>query len=1225
MRNRFVQGLVDTFDSLKKDFLRAYGPSPQKACQKAFSIACDIYESYTRWVHLGLGVPTSEQVMAARGSKDLREAERLYRKAQALCRELGLDTNESVVLYQLGLLQRLWGQPEEAIPLYEEALNLVQPYVPSNPNLLKNFSLCHFYLGQALFAAGMSGAACQHLETALALDHKMGDLRRRSTAQELLSSAKQKKAEALAQSPVSGLTAHETLRSVADRDRLGHVPAEDGRQQCRGTDQSYRDGLVPPHTPCSRRPGGRSTDQLARRIRIFISSTFRDMIAERNEMMSHTWPALRRLCQERHVELVEVDLRWGIAEEQSTRKETLKLCLDEIRTCRPFFIGLLGERYGWVPGDDAFTADLKEEQSWLKDHYGKSVTELEILHGVLNNPDMAGRAFFYFRDPAYASTRGADFQSTDQSSADKQKRLMNQIRAACKASPIPIRENYPNPVTLAALVLADLSDAIEVQFPKANIPDSLMREAQDHEAFAEIRRRTYIGRDEYFTALDHHAAGEGSPLVLLGQSGGGKSALLANWLERWRYNHPGDFIVQHYIGSTTDSADHWQLMYRVMNEIKRWSRDPDALPTKHEDILKDFPRWLAKARAVAECHGVRFILVLDALNQLDDQDHARLLGWLPAHSLSGPLRLLVSSLPAQPGTDDPLAAVQQRGWQELHIQPLTVEERRNMIVGYLARFGKTLDVYRLNRLASAAPAANPLYLKILLDDLRVTGTYDHLDEQLSEYLSAADIPSLLQQVLQRYQRDYERDRPGLVSEVLSLIFAARRGMTESEILAILKQNDQPQLPLAILSPLRCALEEALVDRGGILNFAHEYLRAAVGTAFVLNDTKCRMLRLTLAGFFEAEPISARSCDELPWLLKETESRDRLRACILDINRFLIIQQRDEMELLGYWVWLGEERAMGRHYGQSFAEWEKNNNHNADVLATAASTLGLFLSDIAAIHVDAEALLRRAVQLYETNAASNHVRLTETLNNLAQLLIVVGRHSDAEPLLRKALTIDEHSLGKQHPDVGRDLNGLTLLFMHTKRPATAELFARRALDIACHNSGDNHPDVGRVLNNLGVLVMEANRLDEAEPLLRQSLLVDERYYGGNHPCVAVRLTNLALILSRTGRNEEAEHVFFRALSILEKSCGTNHPLVAGCLRNIWTFLRDGGRLSEARPIMHRALESCMSVWGESHQETQYTAQRYQSLLKEMGCATEEIERIIKSTGLMDVWTVRVEFS
>jgi hypothetical protein len=74
------------------------------------------------------------------------------------------------------------------------------------------------------------------------------------------------------------------------------------------------------------------------------------MIGEHDELMTLARPELRRFCRERQVELVEVDLRWGIAKEQSTRKETLKLCLDEIRACRPFFIGLLGERYGWMPG-----------------------------------------------------------------------------------------------------------------------------------------------------------------------------------------------------------------------------------------------------------------------------------------------------------------------------------------------------------------------------------------------------------------------------------------------------------------------------------------------------------------------------------------------------------------------------------------------------------------------------------------------------------------------------------------------------------------------------------------------------------------------------------------------------------------------------------------------------------------------------------------------------------
>jgi hypothetical protein len=42
-------------------------------------------------------------------------------------------------------------------------------------------------------------------------------------------------------------------------------------------------------------------------IRVFVSSTFRDMVEERDELMTHAWPELRRFCRERQVELVEVD------------------------------------------------------------------------------------------------------------------------------------------------------------------------------------------------------------------------------------------------------------------------------------------------------------------------------------------------------------------------------------------------------------------------------------------------------------------------------------------------------------------------------------------------------------------------------------------------------------------------------------------------------------------------------------------------------------------------------------------------------------------------------------------------------------------------------------------------------------------------------------------------------------------------------------------------------
>ena len=45
--------------------------------------------------------------------------------------------------------------------------------------------------------------------------------------------------------------------------------------------------------------------------------------------------------------------------------------------------------------------ELIRREPWLQEHKEHSVTEMEVLHGVLNDPAMAGNAFFYFRDPAY--------------------------------------------------------------------------------------------------------------------------------------------------------------------------------------------------------------------------------------------------------------------------------------------------------------------------------------------------------------------------------------------------------------------------------------------------------------------------------------------------------------------------------------------------------------------------------------------------------------------------------------------------------------------------------------------------------------------------------------------------------------------------------------------------------------------------------------------------------
>jgi nephrocystin-3 len=44
-------------------------------------------------------------------------------------------------------------------------------------------------------------------------------------------------------------------------------------------------------------------------VRVFISSTFRDMHAERDHLVRVVFPELRERCAKRHLHLVDVDLR----------------------------------------------------------------------------------------------------------------------------------------------------------------------------------------------------------------------------------------------------------------------------------------------------------------------------------------------------------------------------------------------------------------------------------------------------------------------------------------------------------------------------------------------------------------------------------------------------------------------------------------------------------------------------------------------------------------------------------------------------------------------------------------------------------------------------------------------------------------------------------------------------------------------------------------------------
>lgn len=638
-----------------------------------------------------------------------------------------------------------------------------------------------------------------------------------------------------------------------------------------------------------------------RHVRVFISSTFRDMQEERDNLIKKIFPQLRKLCEARAVTWTEVDLRWGITTEQAAEGKVLPLCLEEIHRCRPYFIGLLGERYGWVPEPDSISADLLESQPWLQHHLQHSITELEILHGVFREEPMRGHAYFYFRDPRYLanipSGRRQDFTAESADAAGKLEKLKQRIRGTRDEQACELRENYTNPEQLGEWILEDFKKLIDRLYPQDRTPDVLDQEASRHEAYARSRRLAFVGREDLLRRLTEHCTLPGKPLVITGESGCGKSALLAEWTVRWRADHPDDLTIQHYIGSTPDSADWRGLVRRILGELKRAFNISDEIPPMQPDdpLRSALSEWTAKAVG-----SRRVVLVIDAVNQLAADGMAWQLGWLPVEFPFN-FRVLVSTL-----SGESLDAMKRRAWPELNIPPFAEADIAPATLTYFKIFSKTPSRELLAKLESTPAARNALYLRAVLDELRQFGKYEELEAKAADYLSASGPKELYERILERWTQDFGEN---IAKRGLSLIGCAHQGLSETTLLELLGTESQP-IPRAVWTPFYLAVENALTQQAGLLNFAHEYLRAAVREFWMIDHEAVRSLHRALAIYFSSPNIAAsqdQCCAELPHQLHGAEEFEVLRVLLLNGQEFPAYVDGDNEDEIRSWSYIGLER------------------------------------------------------------------------------------------------------------------------------------------------------------------------------------------------------------------------------------------------------------------------------------------------------------------------------
>ncbi|CAF3813414.1 unnamed protein product, partial [Rotaria sp. Silwood1] len=93
-------------------------------------------------------------------------------------------------------------------------------------------------------------------------------------------------------------------------------------------------------------------DRKLNSVRIFISSTFSDTTDERNGLIEHVYPQLRKYCRTKYnIQFQYSDMRWGIPSTASTSHSIVDMCLQELDSCCRLSMAtncviLLSHRYG---------------------------------------------------------------------------------------------------------------------------------------------------------------------------------------------------------------------------------------------------------------------------------------------------------------------------------------------------------------------------------------------------------------------------------------------------------------------------------------------------------------------------------------------------------------------------------------------------------------------------------------------------------------------------------------------------------------------------------------------------------------------------------------------------------------------------------------------------------------------------------------------------------------
>ncbi|XP_070701511.1 telomerase protein component 1 [Pempheris klunzingeri] len=573
------------------------------------------------------------------------------------------------------------------------------------------------------------------------------------------------------------------LDHVEHLDKLYNIPPPDGAKGPQTTNS-----VVPiPASPKLRWRG----------VRVFISSTFRDMHTERDILVRSVFPELRRRAASHCLYLQEVELRWGLTEEESGRGT--ELCLSEV--CRSqMMVGILGERYGLVPPKPVLP-DLPQ-YSWLASApAGLSITEMEIRQFQALYPDTAHqRMFCYFRDPNITKSIPVAWRSDFVPESKEAESKMASLKRRIQASKVKVTENYlcewggvvegkpylKNLEHFGKAVLEDLWTAVMKQFVEEDIKAEAASDVSEQEVHQGALQRQFFGRAKLLSGaaeIVKQAQTKGGMMVVEGGPGEGKTVFMAALADSLRTGVKSRTnLVCDVISYSTAASQSARSVKNLLRCLVQWLRkmkdteEESPLPQSYKDLLSEFHSSLSGTKKEKP-----LVLLVDGVDLVQDGRRQISSDWIPEQLPQGVC--LVVSITSKAALLQTLA--KKRGTVLFSLGQLTMPDRKEIVQKGLDSFGKKLSDSAFNNqlqtLIMKKGAVSPLYLHLAIEDLRNFASFDKLKESLQ------GLPQSLSQLVQ-YSLDrlcsQHRGMQGL-SWALAALTVSTTGLRERDLYSVL--------------------------------------------------------------------------------------------------------------------------------------------------------------------------------------------------------------------------------------------------------------------------------------------------------------------------------------------------------------------------------------------------------------------------------------------------------